>query len=298
MAVTPSVVFIGERPGPATDPLRPLYPHTTTGAAARLIALLGVPELEYLERSDRYNAFHDGEQLLNLTQARERLAEIMRARSEEHPDPRFVFLGAEALRAAPPAYRRMGFLEVRGTALALPHTSGVNRWYNSQANTEAAAAALAAHIGSRLGPRTAPLAAPATQPPASPGPALWEHLRGPLEAVPVPPPPQGLAVLQDGEFEALMQLWYAETMFSSSPTEILAHPAVRRLRADGKLTIDRAVRRAAAGGAEGALLECWLLHKITGLRLGDNEGAGWLARTTLAWMEWYLAKHEQVEIAD
>lgn len=162
--MTVGVVFFGERPGPNTDPLRPLYPHTTTGAAARLIGLLGCTTEQYLAGSARYNVFHNGQCLLPLDKARARVHALMAEHMVAQPDVRFVFVGAEALRTAPALLRKIPFLAVRGAVLHLPHTSGVNRWYNSAANTAAARAALAAHLGNRLhGP-----AEDAQTPPAAP----------------------------------------------------------------------------------------------------------------------------------
>ncbi len=144
--MTPQVVFFGERPGPNTDPLRPLFPHTTTGAAAKLINLLGVSTEHYLEHSCRYNVFNNGTEDVGLDAARRRVEHLMTWHLTQHQDPRFVFVGGEALRAAPQFYRRMLPIQINDAVLYLPHTSGVNRWYNSPENTMVARSALAGHL--------------------------------------------------------------------------------------------------------------------------------------------------------
>lgn len=136
--MTKSLVIFGDRPGPRTDPAQALYPHTTTGAAAKLISLLGVTREFYLENAQRYNVRHDGERLLSLDEARYRVKEVMvRTLTEHRLDSRFLFVGGEALRGAPQFYRRMQFLETQDLVMYIPHTSGVNRWYNSAENTQA-----------------------------------------------------------------------------------------------------------------------------------------------------------------
>lgn len=138
----PLIVF-GDRPGPHTDPKTPLYPHTTTGAAAKLIDLLGVEQEFYLQNTLRYNVHHDGERLLSLAEARKRVDALMVWRLTEDPDPKFLFVGGAALRGAPQFYRKMQFLETKDLVLLIPHTSGVNRWYNSAENTQACRETLA-----------------------------------------------------------------------------------------------------------------------------------------------------------
>lgn len=128
------LVIFGERPGPNTDPMRPLFPHTNTGAAMRLIRMMGVSVSDYLRYTQRYNAFHDGErELVSLEEARRRLAALHFKHVDLNPDTLFLYLGKSALTAAPPEYRDLQFLQSRGNVYLIPHPSGCNRIYNDGA---------------------------------------------------------------------------------------------------------------------------------------------------------------------
>lgn len=127
------LVIVGERPGPNTDPKRPLFPHTTTGAAARLIRMIGVPVSEYLRYTQRYNAYHDGENAISdLAEARRRLQAIHYHYMDLYPEVQFLYLGKSALNAAPREYRKLQFLQNRDNVWLIPHPSGVNRVYNDE----------------------------------------------------------------------------------------------------------------------------------------------------------------------
>jgi hypothetical protein len=129
--VRTGLVIFGERPGPNTDPLRPLFPHTTTGAAARLIRMMGVTVSEYLRYTQRYNVFHDGErEMPTLEEARRRVAALHYKHVDLNPETSFLYLGKAAIGAAPTEYRDLQFLQTRGNVYLIPHPSGCNRIYN------------------------------------------------------------------------------------------------------------------------------------------------------------------------
>lgn len=122
------IFILGERPGPNTDPSIALYPHTTTGAAARLSRLLGFNNEDYLANTARLNAVDDKSSTAS-TVARLRVEDFLRRAGSEP----FIVLGKSALRAMPSKYRRMQFGEIVDNVLLLPHTSGVNRVWNDPA---------------------------------------------------------------------------------------------------------------------------------------------------------------------
>jgi hypothetical protein len=126
------LVIIGERPGPNTDPLVPLFPHTTTGAAARLIQMLGIPVATYLRKVIRYNVVDNHDD--GILSGRKRLLERMDFHRRRSSNVRFVFLGRETIRGAGPPYSKIPFGTVHGDVMLIPHPSGRNRYYNSLAN--------------------------------------------------------------------------------------------------------------------------------------------------------------------
>lgn len=128
------LVIFGERPGPNTDPARPLHLHTTVGAAARLMDLLDMRPARFLETS-RYNVVDDHTTSTADMAVRSRVALRMRQHRETCLHSRFLFLGKSAIRAAPPQYRNLEFGHCIGDVMLIPHPSGVNRYYNSEANT-------------------------------------------------------------------------------------------------------------------------------------------------------------------
>lgn len=119
------IFILGERPGPNTDPSVALYPHTTTGAAARLIRLLDYNTEAYLANTSRLNAVDDRSSTAS-TVARLRVEEFLQRAGSEP----FIVLGKSALKAMPSKYRKMQFGDIIDNVLLLPHTSGVNRVWN------------------------------------------------------------------------------------------------------------------------------------------------------------------------
>ena len=114
-----------------------MFPHTTTGAAARLIRMFNVPVSEYLRFTQRYNAYHDGErEITDLAEARRRMQAIHFHHVDVNPDVHFLYLGKAAVNAAPKEYRRLEFLQNRGNVWLIPHPSGVNRIYNDELYVE------------------------------------------------------------------------------------------------------------------------------------------------------------------
>lgn len=124
------IFILGERPGPNTDPSVALYPHTSTGAAARLARLLNLNTAEYLANTSRLNAVDDKSSTAS-TEARLRVEEFLQRAGSEP----FIVLGKSALRAMPTKYRKMQFGDISDNVLLLPHTSGVNRVWNDPAFT-------------------------------------------------------------------------------------------------------------------------------------------------------------------
>ncbi len=122
------IYILGERPGPNTDPSVALYPHTNTGAAARLMRLLELSQEEYLASTSRLNAVDDKSSTAS-TEARLRVEEFLQRAGSEP----LIVLGKSALRAMPAKYRKMQFGEIVDNVLLLPHTSGVNRVWNDPA---------------------------------------------------------------------------------------------------------------------------------------------------------------------
>ncbi|MGD9713959.1 MAG: hypothetical protein AB7V46_18160 [Thermomicrobiales bacterium] len=134
------IVIFGERKGPNTDPFNPLYPHTTHGAAARLIRMFGVDVNEYLENTARYNVFQHGHQDFSLEEARERVGTLHLRHLEEDPKCEFIFLGKAALRGAPnPEWRELQYFQSLGAVHLIPHPSGANLVYNDAENVRQAA---------------------------------------------------------------------------------------------------------------------------------------------------------------
>jgi hypothetical protein len=274
------VIIFGERPGPTTDPLRALFPHTSTGAAAKLIALLGVSQADYLANSSRYNTFHDGEGLLALNPARQRVQAIFTQALVQHTFPCFIFVGAEALRCAPQFYRSMQFLEARDLVFYLPHTSGVNRWYNSAENTTQARHKLRQHVAGRLGP---------VQHVAGPGEAtapLYGGFTGQPPTVVLQTLPRAGQGITDTEFTGLMQLWEHETSWLSSVTAIMEHPAVPILAADGRRTVDRLLHCMRANPQAASIGWSTLLAQLTGARPVPEQDRGNLPAMQRAWLKW------------
>lgn len=124
------IYILGERPGPNTDKRVALYPHTNTGAAARLMRLLELSQAEYLTSTSRLNAVDDKSSTASSV-ARQRVEEFLNS-AGQNP---FIVLGKSAIKAMPAKYRKMDFGEIKDNVLLLPHTSGVNRVWNDPAFT-------------------------------------------------------------------------------------------------------------------------------------------------------------------
>lgn len=275
------IVIFGEAPGPNTDPRRPLYPHESTGAAAKLASLMGVENEWLVANTDRYNTFHDGEKTLGLTQARSRVVEIIPLVEDSHEHARFVILGAKALSCMPAELRKMDPLETWGAFLFVPHTSGANLWYNSAQNRMNAAIALQTHLRGLT-------AAPARQTPwlpaAGTGPGFTGRtlrdatmaIRSALHVGPLPPPPHRDAV----EIEWLVQRWLAE---GADPE----HKIARRLAKQESLRAVPVVTEMLRVGAypDGPLLD--LLRLLSGHEPWLQADRADNSKRRAAWIHWY-----------
>jgi len=128
-----NVLIVGDRPGPNTDPKDPLFIHTTTGAAARLAKMMALDSDAY-HAIRRINARHDGEKLLELDEARTRLRKIL---MDLEGPWLTILVGAEAARVyggALIAGNPVSSGDLR--ALYIPHTSGMNRFWNVAENVQ------------------------------------------------------------------------------------------------------------------------------------------------------------------
>lgn len=122
-----TIYILGERPGKNTDPSRPLYPHNTTGAAARLIRLLSLTREDYIRYTTRLNA-------ANSTESTSSVESRLRVESfllEAGHKPVLV-LGREACKALPTKYRKIEFGQIIDNVLCIPHTSGISRFWNDK----------------------------------------------------------------------------------------------------------------------------------------------------------------------
>lgn len=276
--MTPFVVY-GEAPGPNTDPLRPLYPHATTGAAAKLAALLGLSVDQYLARVQRLNALHDGKRPLGLYEARARVANHLNQTLQASPEAKFVFLGAKALHAAPAEYRKLKACQAAGPVLFIPHTSGANLWYNSAANKEQAAVALRAHLAAAGGLGTLPPAGTVRTP--------TEAWAGLVERGGCPPPPAGPGLRLE-EIEWLLQRWWEDTCVTSSVGEIMNHSAAKRLmREEGLRLVPVLIEklRADVPGQQWGWLT--MLQKLTRRKPFPAEYVGRVQELKTSWLRWY-----------
>lgn len=122
------IYILGERPGKNTDHSVPFYPHTTTGAAARLIRLLNMTTEQYLTNTVRQNCVDDERSII---QGRDRVAEFL----EQADGSPFLVMGKSAIKALPTEYRRMKFGNILDNVILIPHTSGVNRFWNDKQDT-------------------------------------------------------------------------------------------------------------------------------------------------------------------
>lgn len=134
------ITILGERPGPNTDPSRPLYPHTSTGAAANLARLMGLSIEEYLEITDRYNASDAplGYEGCGSLIPRDRVRRIWDRLVRSENIELLIVCGRETQRALPSPWRTtLEMLEPEyvpdgTTVLLIPHPSGRNRVFNER----------------------------------------------------------------------------------------------------------------------------------------------------------------------
>lgn len=293
------LVFIGESPGPQTDPERPLYPHTTVGAAAKLMDLAGLELEDYLALSSRVNAYHDGRRKLSLEEARHRVMRYMTVALHRYRAPRFVFLGCAAMRTTPQIYRRMEPATCRDTVMYLPHTSGVNRWYNSEENTQTARVVLRQHIApalkearavaSRVLQQAPPAVArawggTATASGGSGAPGALQKLAAALPGATLPAGPGHTPE----EIQWLLKKWDQETGYLSSPPAIARHCIPQKLRREEGLRLVPHLIENLRGPEPRQPWGCFeLLGQITQARPWAPEDAGDYLRTRQAWVSWY-----------
>ena len=130
------VLLVGESPGPASDPFEPLDPRRSQGAAGRLARLLGQTPEEFERAYDRINVFQTREEF----EARNPIPSYLLRPLSLYPV--VIALGRTAAKAIglPPGYEWCvwypsgdGFGGKRG---AIPHPSGLNRWYNDEEAAE------------------------------------------------------------------------------------------------------------------------------------------------------------------
>ena len=128
------IIILGDQPGPNTDPKDALYPHTATGAAARLARLMGMDSDKYVRVTRRMNINHDGDALLSPELAEVRFKGIL---SGTAPDKLIIVVGKAAANRHPDV-KGLNFGEVidyQGSRLVvIPHTSGRNRYWNDKGN--------------------------------------------------------------------------------------------------------------------------------------------------------------------
>lgn len=143
----PRIYVVGDRPGPNTDPERPMFPHTTTGSAQRLIDLMGVSRDWYLENTVRMNAWHDGEKLIAKSEAISRLGEKFFHIQQQCPLEFLILCVGQKSREIFPRKNIPDNAEV----FYLPHTSGVNRFWNDRVATACIRLRLRSVISKTLG---------------------------------------------------------------------------------------------------------------------------------------------------
>jgi hypothetical protein len=128
------IIVLGDQPGPNTDAKDALYPHTTTGAAARLAELMGLDTEKYIRVTRRMNINHDGENLLAPEHASTRMKGILAGTA---PGKLIIVVGKAAANRHPDT-KDLGFgdvIDYQGSRLVIiPHTSGRNRYWNDKGN--------------------------------------------------------------------------------------------------------------------------------------------------------------------
>lgn len=119
----------------------PLHPNIPSSSGQRLWMMTGLSMPVYLQSFERYNLFSLDESQ-SITLARFRASDILSAIADREYRTYIVCLGrvvAEgfgvSIDVAP-----LVFVKVQNNVAAayMPHTSGLNRWYNSRDNADAA----------------------------------------------------------------------------------------------------------------------------------------------------------------
>lgn len=97
----------------------------------RLIRMMGVSVADYLRFTQRYNVYHDGtREIQDLSEARRRVEALHYKHLDLEPRTRFLYLGKNAINAAPREFRNLQFLQNDENVFLIPHPSGCNRVYN------------------------------------------------------------------------------------------------------------------------------------------------------------------------
>lgn len=138
------ITLLGERPGPNTDPLRPLFPHTTTGAAANLARMMGLSREEYLEITDRYNVCDSTDLRESPASmiARDKVRRLWDRLVNSQEIELLIVCGREAQRALPRPWRidlemlEPEYVPFGLTVLLIPHPSRRNRVFNDKSYLE------------------------------------------------------------------------------------------------------------------------------------------------------------------
>lgn len=100
-----------------------------------------------------------------------------------------------------------------------------------------------------------------------------------MASVPVKPTP--METLEE-RFRRLAEVWDRDTMYLSSTTEIMAHPAMREIIQMGKPVVPLMLREMEQGHRHWV----WALPEITGARPVPAEEAGNIPKMTQTWLRW------------
>lgn len=142
-------VLVGAAPGKNTDPANPLYPINGTYAGHRLMALMGLQTDEYLSLFDRRNVLNwfPGDSGKGDKFPMSVAIPAAQSMSKELVGCRVLFVGKAVAKAFQYPEVLLTWQIHRGfEAACLPHTSGVNHWYNDEENRRAARTFLAAFV--------------------------------------------------------------------------------------------------------------------------------------------------------
>lgn len=240
---------------------------------------MGLTRREYALRTVRYNALStDDGFILNLEAARQRVGQLVRQHISADSGTRFIVLGKRAAACMPKPVRRTEYCATNGSFLVLPHTSGVNRWYNSPENTALARAAVASHMAAAGG--LGPLPHNPLQEPSE------ELLRALQERLPGARLPPG-AYLPKEEYDWLVTYWHHDTWMHSSVSRIMASYPAKVLGQAGLALVPHAIAELESGVPRQPWGLFSLLEQITGCRPHSPEEAGNYRAMTQRWTEWY-----------